>query len=215
MYDKEYYDKRNFQDKLRLKQFLFDKCFINKFVNDIQTVLDVGCSTGEFLITTDIGNQKYGMEISDYAIKIAKENNINFDKSLFTEKNFFDVIIFRGSIQHIKDPIMYLERAYTALKPGGMLFLLATPNTDSIIYKCFNSLHMLTNETTYLWPSKSMLKNILINLNYKKIVIEEPYLESAYANPIVDFTKFIFQIITRKKYKYAFKGNIINIVARK
>jgi hypothetical protein len=34
-----------------------------------------------------------------------------------------------------------------------------------------------------------MLKNILSNLNYKNIVIESPYLKTAYANPIFDFAK--------------------------
>ena len=75
------------------------------------------------------------MEISEYAIEKAIANGISFDKDINSEKDFFDIIIFRGTIQHLDHPFLYIEKAYKALRKGGYVFYLATPNINSLYYK--------------------------------------------------------------------------------
>ena len=63
----------------------------------------------EFLATIRWEGTRYGMEVSDYAIDIAKTNGVHFDKDLFSETDFFDLIIFRGTIQHLDRPFEYMH----------------------------------------------------------------------------------------------------------
>ena len=104
----DYFADGNMTDPLRLSQFQSEKKYLQKFTGTelIQSgkILDIGCSTGEFLesINWNIGG-RYGIEISDYAKRIAETRGINFDKSL-DEINFFDIIVLRGTIQYLLNP---------------------------------------------------------------------------------------------------------------
>ena len=111
-----YFHKRNLNDELRLASFNSEKKLVMKYVS-YGNILDVGCSTGEMIEFYAWKGNAYGMEIVEYAIQEAKKRNISFDKDLTNTNNFFDVIIFRGTIQHVDTPFLYIKNAYKALKP--------------------------------------------------------------------------------------------------
>ena len=69
------------------------KEFIKKYVDFNSNVFDVGCSTGEFLTAINWKGQKYGSEISDFAINTAKKTGISFEKELSHFKSSLDLII--------------------------------------------------------------------------------------------------------------------------
>ena len=104
LYPNDYFKDRSSNDRYRIKSFLSERDFLLKHINFKGTVCDVGCSTGEFLNSIGWLGEKYGMEISEFAIEIAKKNNIDFSKNIETEKSFFDLVIFRGTIQHVPTP---------------------------------------------------------------------------------------------------------------
>ena len=59
--------------------------FSRYFIEDNTEVVDVGCSTGEFLSHIKWEGEKYGMEINQFAKKIAS-SLINFKKIFLPEK---------------------------------------------------------------------------------------------------------------------------------
>ena len=216
IYDDNYFLKRNLNDSKRLKSFLVEKKLMKKFVNFNKTVCDVGCSTGEFLNYLDWKGKKFGLEVNKNAIRLAKNRNIIFRKNILNKKNYFDVIIFRGTIQHIDQPFFYLKKAFTSLKKGGYLFVLATPDISSIYFRLFQNLPALDQNKNFYLPSFKNLKKICEMYGFKFVEVNYPYFKSGYDNFISDFFYFFLKILGLfRKKKFSFPGNMMNLVFRK
>lgn len=217
MYDDAYFAGRNLNDTKRIVAYKQDSDFISKYCDIDGAVCDIGCSTGEFLEAIRWRGPRYGIEISEFAKKIASTREINFETNILNQKEYFDVVIFRGTIQHLPSPFEYLNLAYESLKPGGKLFLLATPNANSLVYKIFNTLPALDKRLNFYIPSDITLKDNLENIGFKLLNTEYPYLGSPYANYLSDHINFIKSlVINRTKNKnYAFWKNMMNMVAEK
>jgi len=213
LYHKAYFAKRIGNDPKRAATFRSEKEFIVEYINS-GILLDVGCSTGEFLDTLKWDGPKYGMEISDYAAAIAKEKGILFDRDLFNSQRYFDIIIFRGTIQHIDTPFLYMKKAYDALKPGGYLIFLATPNTNSIYYKLWNTLPFLDAPINFYIPSDKTLINALKNFGFTLVKIRYPYFKSAYASPLKDHVNFVRKLFGMK-IAFPFWGNSMDLIFKK
>ena len=96
-------------------------------------LLDVGCAMGYFMETADErGLEPYGVELSEFSYKIAKEKfpgkvfNGILEKAPF-ENNYFDIIVMSDLIEHIRDPLRILKKANQLLKDDGIL-MISTPN---------------------------------------------------------------------------------------
>jgi len=214
LYDDSYFQNRNSVDKKRLESFKQENNFIYKYVKE-GVICDIGCSTGEFLNYIEWHGDKYGMEINESAKKIAKEAGVSFEKDILNQANFFDIVVFRGTIQHLPNPFSYIQNAYKALKPGGYIVFLATPNMNSIYYKFFNDLPMLSKELNFFIPSDIVLSNILTNIGFSSIQIEKPYLSSPYSNIMSDHLKFLRKFFFRTNDKFAFWGSSMNMISKK
>jgi SAM-dependent methyltransferase len=215
LYPKSYFNSRSLNDKARIRSFLNEKELLLKHVNFKGTVCDVGCSTGEFLKCIEWDGKRYGMEISEHAIEEAKRNDISFDKNIETEKNYFDLVIFRGTIQHIPTPFSYISKAYEALKPGGIIAFLATPNANSLVYKLTNTLPVLGPEYNFYIPSDITLINVCKNFGFEFVELNTPYLKSPYANPFKDHLKFLQMLIFKKKPSFPFWKNMMDVILKK
>jgi SAM-dependent methyltransferase len=202
-------------NNLRLRQFKIDKLLIQKFIKNGK-ICDVGCSTGEFLYNIGWKKHVYGMEINKYAKKEARKF-INFKKNITNQKNYFDIVVFRGTIQHLDDPFNFLKKSYASLKKGGWLILLSVPNANSILFKIKKTLPVLYKEDKriYYIPRDNELLNVLKNYNFKIKKIEYPYLNTPYKNLMLDHIKFLLNIFFFKFYPHAFWMSSMNIVARK
>lgn len=219
LYDKEYIEDRELTASLseeRREMYLQEFARIKKYfdLDKGGNVLDIGCATGDFLLLFGDKWKKYGIEISDFARDAARKNGIIMDFEL--ENNFFDLIIFRGTIQHIPDPIHRIGECYYQLKNGGGLIFLVTPNTNSLYYKLFNTLPMLVEPQNFLLPSDTMLRQILTNFNFRVKGIEYPYKNTPYASPVKDVCRFLLKFLRiRKNIKFAFYKNIMECYAEK
>lgn len=215
LYGNDYFESRYGNDKKRVDSFLKEKEFLIKNKIDFNgPCCDIGCSTGEFLKTIKWEGEACGMEISDMAIEEAKKNNIIFEKNIFSEKNYFELVIFRGTIQHLPSPFEYIERSYHAIKKGGYITFLATPNANSIIYKLTNKLPVLDPKLNFYIPSDITLINICQNIGFELLVIEKPYINSPYSNLIKDHIRFLGMPFI-KNQKFPFWGNMMNIIFKK
>lgn len=212
-FNKEYFTNRMGNDPKRVACFESEKELVNKYISS-GVLLDVGCSTGEFLDVLQWNGPRYGMEVSEYATLVAKGKGIRFDRDLFNSTDFFDIIIFRGTIQHIDTPFLYMKRAFNALRPGGYLMFLMTPNTNSIYYKIWNSFPFSDPPTNFFMPSDQVLKNAMENFGFNFLEVRYPYIHGPYASPVSDHLKFIWKLFGGN-VTFPFWGNIVDIVFQK
>ena len=210
-----YFAKRSLNDDRRRKSFKSEKSLLQKYVDFEGTICDVGCSTGEFLTSIGWTGPKYGMEINQYAINMAKKSGISFDKNIKTIENFFDVVVFRGTIQLLPDPFRYIMYAHKAIRKGGVICFLATPNANCIVYKLFNTLPALEPKLNFFMPSDIVLNQILDNCGFNIVEVEKPYLNSPYAMPLRDHLLFVASLVGLRKPNFPFWGNMTNLIAVK
>ena len=219
-FGKDYFRNRIGNDPVRLLSFLREKRYLVRFMGsevfEKGKILDVGCSTGEFIEA--IGWNRtgaYGMEISDFARTLAQDKGIRFDKTLFNTRDYFDVVVFRGTIQYLPNPFDCISGAFSCLKPGGHIVFLATPNSNSPYYLLFRTLPFLEEGLNYLIPNDVSLSMNLRNCGFEIVNVEYPYLRSPYAHPIRDHLKFVAKLICRTRDRFPFWRSMMSVVARK
>ncbi len=103
------------------------------FLNKDTSIIDIGCGVGQFAnMLFDYGFLNYkGIDYSQKAIDMAKQNNPNFSESFrcadaFTDNIFsgnYEVAILFEIIEHIQDDIKVLERI-----KSGTKILFSVPN---------------------------------------------------------------------------------------
>lgn len=111
-------------------------------------ILEVGCGKGEFLkLLVSNGIHAVGLDTNLKAVETAHLEGLNvigkdiYDYSSFTDEKF-DIICHFQVLEHIPEPLHFLETCVKLLKPDGVLFV-ATPNQDSFIkYAPFPLLNM-------------------------------------------------------------------------
>lgn len=158
--------------------------------NDL-SVLDIGGGYGEFGKYLDCEYYCY----DPFTLK----NTIPATK--------FSVVVFRGVLQHIYNPVEMLAKGKDHLGPGGLLAILATPDTDSIGYLRWGTLPALDAPRNWIPFGHKMLENILVRLGLRDIEFLWPY-GSPYANPL----KNVYNFIIGKPD--AFPGNMMECFAR-
>ncbi|MEX0679279.1 MAG: methyltransferase domain-containing protein [Pirellulales bacterium] len=109
-----------------------------------QTLLDVGCSTGEFLQLARERFQCYGVEINAETAAIGRQNGFQITTGTLADvegSERFDVVTMLQVIEHLVDPRQSLADVRRLLKPHGTLYL-NTPCVDSASFELFRELHM-------------------------------------------------------------------------
>ncbi len=211
-YKKDYFSYRVGNDPQRVACFRQEADYVKSIINNGR-LMDIGCGTGEFIEYLQWNGSCYGMEVSEFAISEARLRGVLFDTTIFDVDNFFDVVIFRGTIQHIDTPFLYLKRCRAALRPGGFIIFLATPNANSIYYRLWNTLPCLDNPRNFYIPSDVTLTNALRNFGFEIVDISFPYLTSPYASPLHDHWKFLLKLFGIQT-KFPFWRNMMHIIAR-
>jgi len=209
----EYYKYRFGNDIKRQKAFYSERDYIFKYIQSGK-LLDVGCSTGEFINAINWDGETYGMEISPYAVEHAKGKGVRFDRHLFNSSNYFDIIVFRGSLQNIDTPFFYIKRSYVALKDEGYLVFLATANANSIYYKLWNTFPFLDLPNDFYVPSDHSLINALNNFGFKLVEIRYPYWKSPYKSFLRDHCKFLLKLLGLP-LQFPFWRNMMDLIVQK
>lgn len=108
---------------------------IEKFLKK-GSILDIGCSRGKFLVEArKRGWRVKGVEISEYASKIAGEKGLEVITGKISEDDFeeneFDVVYMGDVIEHLYSPRDMLKLIKKILKKNGFI-VLTTPNSDGL-----------------------------------------------------------------------------------
>lgn len=218
-YDAAFFRTRQGNDPLRARAFAQEKRLLEARLGPevfrSGQVLDIGCSTGEFLQA--IGWQPsgtHGMEVGEFAREKARAGGISFDRDVFSERDFFDLVVMRGTLQYLPSPFEYLYAAHRALKPGGFLFLTA-PNTASLYYRLFGTLPFLEEDLHFWIPSATSLRMVLRNAGFRAVEMRYPYWSSPYARPLRDHAQFLAKLVFRTGHRFPFWRNIMYVLAQK
>lgn len=154
---REYYRKKIYSDKIPSKSFLQDQ--LNRGINIHKYLLknykipkkgkflDVGCSTGlmmkPFLKNgwDCYGNDpdepyvKFGQDKLKLPIEYIDAEEMNY------KKNFFDLILIAGSLEHCFDPNVVMEKCSQFAKKNSLLILEARGEPRSVSKYYFNHNH--------------------------------------------------------------------------
>ncbi|MFA5925868.1 MAG: class I SAM-dependent methyltransferase [Parcubacteria group bacterium] len=191
IYNKDYFDGRNsFFYKLgygNFARFYFDNLFkpLKPFIEKIGKgkALDVGCAFGLMLKRFPDSFEKFGVDVSEYAIKEAGKRLpeaklivVNAENELpFPEKNF-DIILCNDLLEHLEYPEKALGNIFKVLKKGGICYI-NSPNLNFLRKKFFSYADGKEHHIS-LFPRKNLLK--LLEKNGFKTVKNWTYLTLAY-----------------------------------
>ena len=91
-----------------------------------KSVLDIGCSNGEFLV--HFGQDSIGLTVLEEEVSAGQEAGLDVRLANVEDDNFsldckFDVIFANNIFEHLQSPHNFLIRIKEFLKPGGLLIL--------------------------------------------------------------------------------------------
>lgn len=229
-YFETYYPHQN-QEQLKERMQQADTLIkkINHYCPDKGRILDIGSGLGCCLkVARDYSWEVFGVELSPYAVKFAKEKfglevfNGIIEEAKFAD-NFFDVVIMTHTLEHLPNPLASLKEVYRILKPGGALQLVV-PNASS-----FNNwlskekeAHALDVHLYYFSPKT--LKKIILKVGFKinRIDTSQPVITAEKLHlakikkqlKLIKYLKPAVQLLRRIVGK-VFPGEGITVVAKK
>jgi SAM-dependent methyltransferase len=129
---------------------------LSKFVPDAQNknLFEIGCAHGFFLaFAKDKFRSAEGIDISDDAIRYARQNlGVNARRSDFLTDEFVtgpDVVCMWDTIEHLRQPDLYVKKIADLLPRGGLLAL-TTGDLDSWVARARGSKWRQIHPPTHL-----------------------------------------------------------------
>lgn len=211
--------------KQRSKMYVLEFDLIKRFLKPGASVLDVGCSGGYFLdLFREHGFVTHGVEFGrEAAIEAGKKHKVwqgEFPDLNINQK--FDLVIFRGVIEHVGYPKTYLDKALSVLENGGYLYITSTPNADAISCELFKEQwNQHTPEPHLMHFRPSHFDTYFSEKGLRKSVEYFFYENTPYAKPEEDILKMAEAIRLKKANEKipfrspAFWGNMMSLVYQK
>ncbi len=119
-------------------------------------ILDIGCFQGDFLQLLPDTYQKFGIEPSKPARKIARQRGIDLVGTSIhrvdTNHSMFHAITFLDVFEHLPRPIDALKKSVSLLFPGGII-IVATGNSDYFLWR------LMRRDYWYYFPEHVVFAN--------------------------------------------------------
>ncbi|MBF0168531.1 MAG: class I SAM-dependent methyltransferase [Alphaproteobacteria bacterium] len=196
-------------------------------------ILDVGCGMGLFLHCFDKTWEKYGCDVSSFAVEEAGRRGIRAFHGEFEALDFadqrFDVIYFRASLQHVYSPRACLDKACRLLNSKGVVAITMSPNADGLCGRLFRG-HVRSYEQPHNYMfSPTTLGRYLKSTGFEILETSQPYFGTGYESwrDFVDlpisYAKYLWLAATDRRsvpgtFDFAsppFYGNYVNILGKK
>ena len=100
-------------------------------------ILEIGCAEGYLLKRIEEKFETYGVDVSEYAVKIARENAVKSRifvqdaNNISFQSEKFDMVIALSILEHLREPEKCIQRCYQILRKNGVA-VFQVPNTGSI-----------------------------------------------------------------------------------
>ncbi len=191
----------------RLRELIYGQRMrrINQY-RDLNRLLDVGCSTGEFLDYAKTHEwEVIGCELAEHTARIAHERfgcevRISAFKDAGFETGYFDVVTMWDVIEHLFDPTAALKEVWRVLRPGGLL-VLNTPNYNSLSRLLLGKKWEGLNPPRHLFVFSPATLRMLVDVSGGRVV----------AMRAVDINPLDIISGTIKRKKYGFNSRVRNI----
>ena len=163
------------QARLNTWRSLKYRKFIRYYSTHHKTLLDIGCAYGHFLNKLKKYYKVYGMDVSNYAIKIACERVQCECKCGDLEKEIpynrkFDIITAISVIEHLYHPEKAITNIYNSLNDEG-LFCFEMPTISNKRSKFIYNLFFSRDETHVYIRSVDEVKELVNSCGFKKLAI--------------------------------------------
>ncbi len=154
------------------------------------SVLDVGCSSGGFLYQLKLRHPEdykiLGTDVSGAPLDHAGKMGVPVARGNFLTRDFeepFDAITFWAVMEHLFEPQLFLKRAASLLKPGGLCFILV-PNMNSLAVRLLGAKYryIFAEHLNYFTP-RTLSKFVEREFTVLK-------LKSTHFNPLVIWQDF-------------------------
>ena len=186
----------------KLYTMIKDRVSILKQYKTSGKLLEIGCATGAFLQEAkEQGFDVVGLDASTNYAKFTNDLGLDVKhgrlEDVSFEKESFDVIAFSHLLEHIQDPMDFLEEVSQYLKPNGVLFIVV-PNVESSTNKMLGFNHSTFQQPDHLYFfSKETLNNYLSKAGFsvEKMLSKE-------------YTHHIFNTV-KGYYRYKKKGKSV------
>ena len=106
----------------------------------IESILDVGCRTGDFLMHFPPNVVREGVELSDRFAEIARQRGLTIHKDRLENVEFsatYDLVSSFAILEHLEDPLVFLDKLSTIVNPSG-LFIVLIPAYDCLKRRLFD-----------------------------------------------------------------------------
>lgn len=145
LYDKTYFESETFSYSYRKQIEQTSACFEKTAIAFYQklkphdSVLDVGCATGDFLLALrKIGLKGVGLELSSYAIEMAHKRGVEniIAGDLFTSdlnNQIFAGIHMSHVLEHLPDIHAVMQRVRNLLRNHGLIYIEVPYQFDSLL----------------------------------------------------------------------------------
>lgn len=172
---------RNNKTNAEVYQIYFDFINNNMALDGKGRVLEVGCYDGLFLnYFKEMGYECEGLDLNEGFVRYGiKQYGLKlFCSDIYDLKysdDMFDLIIFHQLLEHLNDPLKFINEVYRILKPGGRI-VFSLPNIGSDCYNWQNSKSLkynfydIPNHVTYF--SKKSMHRLLMSANFENIKLQ-------------------------------------------
>jgi SAM-dependent methyltransferase len=217
------------KSRQREAMYAIDYAFVRRYFDDTdRRILDIGCGEGGFLAHFNACAKKYGVEPDRVALAQGRHSypNVAFFESLDAlPEEKFDAIIFRGTLQYLTDLHAAVDFCRAHIVPDGMVFLLAIPNSDSLLAQIQRE-HWVLNQTCSDAPIGFLEHRYTFGLRHLRILFEPafnmvgydlPYLGTPYENYEKDLAQVLkmFDSAEARQVKTPFFGSVVNMALRR
>lgn len=127
-------------------------------------LLEVGCGNGVVLRNLlSLGWNAKGCDLDGESIKVCRANGLDVDhgslESLQFATDSFDAVVSTHVIEHVDDPVSFLNECFRIMKQGGQLRIV-TPNIQSLGHRLFGHrwYHLDPPRHLFLFSSTSLRK---------------------------------------------------------
>lgn len=158
--------------------------------NDLKSVLDLGCSRGDFLAHFGKKIDKYGVELENYAIYTARQRGVHiFQEDIESMRidREFDVVTAYAVLEHMKNPVKILNKISNLVKPGGAAVIMV-PTRQCLKTQWMDSRgipwHMYSPPAHITYLSRGYMDHTMKKRGFS--LIKRKYTTGGIGNPLKD-----------------------------